>query len=145
MITLASFKHRMSQLRLSGIIPATVTPMNERYEVVEDDLREYMTWITRYKIGGLAINVDTGEGPTLSREERKHIISVVASVTKGKVPIIAGVPPASTRDAVRTAADARDAGAEGLLVFPNPAFFGKPLPPEPPYQYHRAVAESSGL
>ncbi len=135
----------MSQLRLSGIIPATVTPMNERYEVVEDDLRSYMRWITRYRIGGLAVNVDTGEGPTLTREERKRILSIVSSVVKGRVPIIAGVPPASTHDATRTATDARDAGAEGLLVFPNPAFLGKPLPAEPPYEYHRAIAEGSGL
>ncbi len=135
----------MGHLRLSGIIPATVTPMSERYEVVEDDLKSYMSWISRYRIGGLAINVDTGEGPTLTREERKRVLSIVASVVKGRVPIIAGVPPASTRDATSTATDARDAGAEGVLVFPNPAFFGKPLPPEPPYQYHRAIAEGSGL
>ena len=119
--------------------------MNERYEVVEDDLRNYMKWISRYKIGGLAINVDTGEGPTLSRDERSRIIQQVYDVVKGKVPIIAGVPPASTEQAVLTAVDARDAGAQGLLVFPNPAFYGKPLPPESPYQYHRAIAEASGL
>lgn len=119
--------------------------MNERYEVMEDDLRNYMKWISRFKIGGLAINVDTGEGPTLSRDERSRIIRDVAGVVHGKIPIIAGVPPASTEQAVLTAQDARDAGAEGLLVFPHPAFYGKPLPPESPYQYHRAIAEGSGL
>jgi len=119
--------------------------MNERFEVVEDDLRNYMRWISRFKIGGLAINVDTGEGQTLTRDERIKTISTVHSVVKSKVPIIAGVPPGSTDQAVQTAIDAREAGARGLLVFPNPAFFGKPLPPESPYQYHRAIAKASGL
>jgi len=135
----------MTHLRLSGIIPATVTPMNERFEVVEDDLRNYMKWLSHFKIGGLAINVDTGEGPTLTREERRRILGEVVDVVKGKVPVIAGVPPASTEQAVATAVDAREAGARGLLVFPNPAFYGKPLPPDYPYQYHRAIAEASGL
>ena len=43
------------------------------------------------------------------------------------------------------ARDAERAGADGLVVFPIPAFAGEPLAPEVPYQYHRAIAEPSPL
>lgn len=132
-------------MKLGGIIPATVTPMNSSFEVVEDDLRRYMQWITKFRIGGLAINVDTGEGPSLSGDERKRVLRTVAAVVKKKVPIIAGVPPASTAEAVRTAVEAKEAGADGYLVFPHPAFYGKPLSVDAPYHYHKAIADATRL
>jgi 4-hydroxy-tetrahydrodipicolinate synthase len=136
---------KATNIKLQGIIPATITPMNERYEIVEDDLRRYMEWITRFKIGGLAINVDTGEGPSLTSEERKMVLSVVSSVVKKRIPIVAGVPPSNTEQAVKTALEAKNAGADALLVFPNPAFYGQPLPAELPYLYHKAIADATHL
>lgn len=135
----------LSSPDLRGIIPAIVTPMNEKYEVEEDDLRSYARWIARFEIGGLAVNVDTGEGPHLSDEERKRIISIVSSVIGNRVPIVAGVPPASTRDAGKSASDARESGANALLVFPHPFFYGQPLSADLPYNYHRAIAMASRL
>ncbi len=135
----------MTELKLGGIIPATVTPMNSKYEIVEDDIRRYMQWITKFRIGGLAINVDTGEGPTLTSDEKKRVLKVVSSVVKKKIPVIAGVPPASTSEAVRMALEAKESGADGYLVFPNPAFYGKPLSVDVPYQYHKAIADATHL
>jgi 4-hydroxy-tetrahydrodipicolinate synthase len=39
----------------------------------------------------------------------------------------------------------REAGADCLLVFPITAYLGKPLSPEVPYRYHRAIADEVGL
>jgi len=134
---------QMSEVKLHGIIPAIVNPMNERFDIVEEDVRNYIQWIMKFRIGGLAVNVDTGEGPHLTREERKRVISIVSSIVKGRVPIIAGVPPASTAEAARTAAENREAGADALLVFPHTFFYGQPLPAELPYNYHKAIAEAA--
>jgi 4-hydroxy-tetrahydrodipicolinate synthase len=142
---LFDFIIQLSIVKFEGIIPATVTPMNERYQIVEEDLRNYMKWLMKFNLGGLAINVDTGEGPFLTRKERRAVLSIVSSVVKKKVPVIAGVPPASTAEASECAVDNKDAGADGLLVFPNPSFYGKPLHPELPYLYHKALADASHL
>lgn len=135
----------MNLLKLEGIIPATVTPMNDRFEIVEEELVSYVQWISKFRIGGLAVNVDTGEGQHLTSEERKKIISLTSRVVSKRFPLIAGVPPSSTSEAKGTAADAKTAGADALLVFPNPAFYGKPLSPELPYYYHKAIAGESEL
>lgn len=132
-------------LYLGGIIPATVLPMGSDYRMDEKSLRSYMRWIVEQGIVALAINVDTGEGPHLYREERKEVIQVVADEIRGRVPIIAGLSASFTHQAVELARDAREAGADALLVFPIQAFHGKPLPLEVPYLYHRSIAEASGL
>jgi len=131
--------------KLGGIIPATVLPMGPDYRVDEDALKEYIRWLTGFKVGGLAINVDTGEGPHLHREERVKVLKIVRQVVGGRVPIVAGLQANFTAEAVEAATEARKAGADALLVFPIPAFLGEPLPPEIPYAYHRAVAEGANI
>lgn len=135
----------MKQLDPRGIIPATVLPMKKDFSIDEDSLVDYVKWITKYKIGGLAINVDTGEGPHLTEAERICVLEIVSNTVKGKIPIIAGLTSRFTSEAVRMALDAKKAGADGLLMFPIPAFAGHPLDPDIPYRYHKAVAENADL
>jgi 4-hydroxy-tetrahydrodipicolinate synthase len=134
----------MKSLTLRGIIPGVVTPMNSEYEIMLDDLSTYIEWLSKFRLGGVAVNVDVSEGPHLTDEERVQVIRTVASFSKGKIPIIAGVPPTSTKQAVKTAILSRDAGADALLVFPHPSFLGGPLPPSLPYEYHKAIADATG-
>lgn len=127
---------------LKGIIPATVLPMDSRYRIDEEALRVYIGWLLRFDIGGLAVNVDTGEGPHLYHEERVRVLEVVSEVVKGKVPIIAGLPASFTDQAIKMARDYLDAGADALLVFPIPSFRGA-KPAEVAYRYHKALASEA--
>lgn len=133
----------MNRPDLRGIIPATVLPMKEDFSIDEDSLANYMKWMSKFKIGGLAINVDTGEGPHLFPEERVKVLEVVSDIARA--PIIAGLTSRFTAEAVQMALDAKKAGADGLLMFPIPAFAGQPLDPDLPYQYHKIVAEKANL
>lgn len=58
----------------------------------------------------------TGEAPTLSREEKKKLIASAVSLVSGQVPVVAGAGSNSTLSSVLLAADAREAGADALLV-----------------------------
>lgn len=58
----------------------------------------------------------TGEAPTLTREEKKRLISSAVSLVSGQVPVVAGAGSNSTLSSVLLAADAREAGADALLV-----------------------------
>jgi len=131
----------MSELNLHGIIPAIVLPMTEDYRIDEPALRRYLPWLLQQGPVGLAINVDTGEGPHLSPQERVRVLEIVAEVVHGRVPLIAGLGATYTAQAVELARQAQSAGADALLVFPIPAFQGSPLDPELPYRYHAAIAE----
>ena len=134
------------ELDLRGIIPATVTPMRPGGEVDEDNLRNYVRWLLAFPgLKGVAVNMDTGEGPQLLRDERRRILEIYAEETGGRLPVLAGIGAPNTDVACQLAQDARDAGASGVVVFPHPLFVGEPLPAEVPYEYHRAIADACNL
>jgi 4-hydroxy-tetrahydrodipicolinate synthase len=117
-------------LNLDGLIPATVLPMRADGSIDEGGLRAYMGWIARQGPVALAINVDTGEGPHLTHEEKIRVLQIVREVTD--LPIVAGLAGPSTDAAVRQARDFESAGANALLVFPIPAYLSEPLDPHIP-------------
>ena len=126
-------------LNLDGLIPATVLPMHVDGSIDEDGLRSYIGWIDRQGPVALAINVDTGEGPHLTHDEKIRVLKIVRDVTD--LPIVAGLAGPSTDAAVRQARDFKAAGANALLVFPIPAYLSEPLDPRIPVQYHEAIAQ----
>jgi 4-hydroxy-tetrahydrodipicolinate synthase len=133
-------------LDLSGLIPATVTPMRADGSVDEAGLRRYIRWLLGFDgLKALAANMDTGEGPQLLREERRRILEVYGEEVAGRLPVLAGIGAPNTEVAIELARDAQAAGASGLVIFPHPAFVGEPLPPDVPYEYHRAIAEAVPL
>jgi len=126
--------------RRYGLIPATLTPMDENFEVDYDQLENYIKWLIRYDIAGLAVNVDTGEGPHLYPEERVNVLKNITRLVSGRVPIVAGLHARNTEEAVRFGLEAKAAGANALLVFPHPAFIGEPNA-EVVYSYHLEISE----
>jgi 4-hydroxy-tetrahydrodipicolinate synthase len=126
-------------LNLNGLIPATVLPMDADGRIDEPALRSYIAWVAAQGPVALAINVDTGEGPHLTHDEKVRILQVVNDVTD--VPIVAGLAGPSTEAAVRQAKDFKAAGADAFLVFPIPAYLSEPLDPRVPVQYHEAIAQ----
>ncbi len=135
----------MHTLNLNGIIPAVIVPIRQDYSIDFGAYRRYLEWVISQGPVGLAVNVDTGEGPYLTPEERREVIRVTREVAAGRCFIVAGVGGPSTIFAIANAKAAREAGADALLVFPTPAFLNDPLDPRIMAQYHRAIAEASGL
>jgi 4-hydroxy-tetrahydrodipicolinate synthase len=130
---------------LGGIIPATVTPMLDEERLDLAALGPYVEWLIDAGCLGLAVNVDTGEGPHLTREERAAVLERVVSIAAGRVRVVAGVGGPSTADGVANARIARDAGADALLVFPITAFLSQPLRTDIVVGYHRAIADATGM
>jgi 4-hydroxy-tetrahydrodipicolinate synthase len=126
-------------LDLDGLIPATVLPMHADGSIDEGGLRAYIRWVVEQGPVALAINVDTGEGPHLTHEEKVRVLEVVRETTD--VPIVAGVAGPSTAAAIRQAHEFKAAGADAFLVFPIPAYLSEPLDPRVPVAYHEAIAE----
>jgi 4-hydroxy-tetrahydrodipicolinate synthase len=129
-------------LNLNGLIPATVLPMHADGSIDEDSLRSYIGWVVRQGPVALAINVDTGEGPHLTHDEKLRVLRIVRDVTD--LPIVAGLAGPSTDAAVRQAKEFKDIGADALLMFPIPAYLSEPLDVRIPIGYLEAVG-SVGL
>jgi len=135
----------MAELKLRGIIAATVLPMTEAYEVDTPALASYIEWLLAEGVHGLAVNVDTGEGPHLDQAERLHVLETVTGVVNRRVPVISGLGAGSTSGAVAAARELKEAGADALLVFPISAFRGTPLPAEVPVHYFRSIGEGADI
>ena len=129
-------------MQLGGLIPATVTPMTPDFEVDEGSLRRYIRWLLDQGPRGVAVNVDTGEGPHLLPRERRRVLEIFVEEVGGRIAVVAGLAGGSTAHAVANAREAREVGADALLVFPISAFQGQPLTAEVPYAYHAAIAEA---
>jgi 4-hydroxy-tetrahydrodipicolinate synthase len=130
---------------LAGIIPAIVTPMTADGEIDEAAIRPYVEWLVAQGPVALAVNVDTGEGPHLSRDERRRVLDTVRDAVRGRCAIVAGVGGPSTRDGQTNAREAAAAGADALLVFPIPAYLSQPLREDVAVGYHEAIAEAADL
>jgi 4-hydroxy-tetrahydrodipicolinate synthase len=135
----------MSDLNLKGIIPAVIVPMRRDYSIDFEAFWRYLEWVVSQKPVGLAVNVDTGEGPYLTPQERSDVIRTAREVAAGRCAIVAGVGGPSTIFAADNARAARDAGADAVLVFPTAAFLNDPLDPRIMVDYHQAIADASGL
>jgi 4-hydroxy-tetrahydrodipicolinate synthase len=125
-------------LNLDGLIPATVLPMTADGGIDEPALRAYIAWVVEQGPVALAINVDTGEGPHLTHDEKIRVLRIVREVTD--IPIVAGLAGPSTDAAVRQATEFQAAGADALLSFPIPAYLSEPLDVRVPVNYLEAVA-----
>lgn len=125
-------------LSMEGLIPATVLPMTESGDPDFDELRRYIRWVSEQGPVALAVNVDTGEGPHLTHEEKLRVLEAIKEETD--LPCVAGIAGPFTSQAVSQARDFKAAGADALLVFPIPAYLSTPLDPDIPLGYHRAIS-----
>ena len=130
---------------LAGIIPATVTPMLDSQRIDHAAIPPYVERLIAAGALGLAVNVDTGEGPHLTRDERRSVLETVVGTAAGRVRVVAGVGGPSTADGVANALIAREAGADALLVFPIGAFLSQPLRTDIVVGYHQAIADAADL
>lgn len=81
----------------------------------------------------------TGEFPHLQRDEKKLVTSTVAEVVKGRVLVIAGTAACSTMETIMLSEDARQAGADAVILTP-PYYFK--LPDESLLLHFKEVAKN---
>ena len=127
----------MKEININGVIPAAVLPMTADYEPDYKAFARYLDWLISEKAVSLAINMDTGEGPQLKPVERRRALEVAVDVAKGRCGVVAGVMGGTTMDAVEASKMVQEAGADGLVVFPNAAFRNEPLDWRIPFNYHK--------
>jgi 1-pyrroline-4-hydroxy-2-carboxylate deaminase len=128
-------------MRFEGIIPAVTTPFDRAGDVdaaaLESNVRAYV----EAGVHGLVATGTMGEAASLSGEERRAVVAAVVRAA-GRVPVIAGVSAGTPAAAIGLAADAADAGAEGIMLLPPLGYRGDEREIE---AFYRAVAEAAGL
>src|SRR6266702_5407977 len=88
---IARKEKRMERPDLNGLIAAIVTPMRSDASIDEQSLRRYVDWLVGQGVRGLAVNVDTGEGPHLFLQERLRVLQIVVEEVGGQALVVAGL------------------------------------------------------
>ncbi|MEM7463750.1 MAG: 4-hydroxy-tetrahydrodipicolinate synthase [Pseudomonadota bacterium] len=103
-------------MNFKGSMPALVTPFTSSGAFDEKAFREFVEWQIDEGSHGLVPVGTTGESPTLSHAEHKHVTEVAVQIADGKVPVVAGAGSNNTAEAVDLARHAENAGADAVLV-----------------------------
>jgi len=125
----------------TGSYVALITPFRNG-AVDYEKLRELVEFQIKGGTDGLVPVGTTGECPTLTHDEHRHVIKVVVEQAKKRVPVIAGAGSNSTMEAVSLTRYAKEIGADATLqVLP---YYNKPTQ-EGLYQHFAAIAKEVAL
>ena len=127
--------------KFHGSMPALVTPFKDG-KFDEPAFRALVDWQISSGSHGLVPVGTTGESPTLSHAEHRHVVDVCIDEARGRVPIIAGAGSNNTVEAIELARHAEKAGADAVLVVTP--YYNKPTQ-EGLYQHFKAVNDAIGI
>jgi 4-hydroxy-tetrahydrodipicolinate synthase len=104
---------------ISGFVPAMVTPFDERGEIRFEDFETIIRRFLAIGVDGLCIAGDNGESWTLSVEERRSLLACARKIAGDRAPLILGASASTTRQSIKYAEAAADAGADAILLMPQ--------------------------
>jgi len=106
---------------LKGIIPAVVTPFKEdRIDLTV--FEKLLNFLIDKGVSGLFIAGTNGEGPLLSKEEKKLLFKSAVEIVKGRVPVIAQIGEITTKETIEVGESSVDAGVSGVAIV-SPYYF----------------------
>jgi 4-hydroxy-tetrahydrodipicolinate synthase len=135
------------RLKLNGVIPAIILPLNPDYSIDEAGFRCHIKRVIGVKgVTGIVCNAHASEVTLLSREERKRVLQIVCEEVNGKVPVIAGAYGESTQMVIECALDAKEVGTDAILIMPPFSFYwGATQYPEVIFEYFSAIDKAVNL
>jgi len=116
----------ISPLILQGVIPPLLTPFSDSGKAVDEDaLGAHVEWLIEKGIHGVMPGGTTSEGPLLTVPERKHVVEVVITTVRERVPVVAHVGTLVTDETIELARHAQSCGAQAVSVV-APYYYGLP-------------------
>ncbi len=103
-------------MRIGGVITAMVTPFDERGRLAEDEAVRLMRHLVAHGSDGLVLAGTTGEGPTLSDEEKLRLFGLAVEELGDRAMVIAGTGSNDTAHTVELTERATATGVDAVLV-----------------------------
>lgn len=132
----------MTEETFRGVFPYLVSPIDAAGEVKAEVLARLCDDLIRAGVHGLTPLGSTGEFAYLSWKQRRRVVEVVVSATRGRVPVVAGVAATTTAEAVTQARAFEQLGCSGVLAILE-AYF--PISDDGVFDYFRAIAGAVSL
>src|SRR5215210_2669731 len=96
----------------SGLMPAMVTPFNDRGEVDLEATEAVVERFVAAGVDGISVLGSTGEFTHLTFDERKGFAEETVRIVGGRLPLIVGVGSSGTKEAVELARHAENIGVD---------------------------------
>jgi len=108
--------------RLSGLIAATFTPMDDQCAINVEPIQSMVDSLVDQGVNGLYVCGSTGEGPSLTTQERQIVAESFVRAADGRIPVVVQVGHNSIEDARALAKHAEEVGADAISAVP-PTYF----------------------
>jgi N-acetylneuraminate lyase len=112
---------------ITGLVPATFTPLQADGSLNLAVVAPMVEHLIRDGVTGLYVCGSTGEGPSLTREERMATTEAFVAAAQRRIPVVVQVGHNSIAEARLLAAHAQAAGADAISATP-PSYFRPPTP-----------------
>lgn len=115
-------------MKLSGVMPALVTPFDANGKIDFKAFEKLLTHMRQAGVTGWVPNGSTGEYFSQSTEERRDVLRFVKDFAKPGEFLIAGTNAPATREVIEQTAIAKDIGYDTVLL--APPFYSRPTQAE---------------
>src|SRR3954468_20842137 len=105
-------------MKLEGIVPPLVTPLNADETIDEEALERHLGRVIDAGIRSIFFLGSTGEQPALRDAERVKAIRAGKRIAAGKATVVVGAMASGTARAIDNIQAAEAAGADAVAVTP---------------------------
>ena len=106
----------MKQVIFTGAATALVTPFDKNGDISWGEIERLVEFQIEGGIDAIVACGTTGEAATMTTEDHIKVIQFIIDQAKGRVPVIAGMGSNDTQFCVELSLEAKEAGADGLLL-----------------------------
>src|SRR4051794_4901086 len=132
----------MARIGWEGVFPAVTTQFKSNYDLDIEATAKVIDGLIRDGVSGLIVCGTVGENTSLSRSEKVAVMEAAKNVSRGRVPVIAGVAEFTTVFASEVAKEAERVGLDGVMVMPALVYSSKP---HETAAHFRGVAKATDL
>jgi len=132
----------MQKSDFKGVLPALTTKLTPSQDVDFSALAADVKFQIGAGVDAIIVCGSLGEASSLTRAEKLEIAKTAIAAAAGRRPVILTIAEDSTRDAASLAAEAHEAGIEGLMVLPAMRYLADD---REVMAHYRAVAAASPL
>ncbi len=125
--------------KIEGIICAMLTPHNKDGSVMRQGIRALVDRLIEDGINVLFPTGTAGEGPILTMEAKKEVISSVLDAANGRVPVTPGIACPTTEETIALGRFCDDLGTDAVVVV-TPWYYR--LTDQALYDHYAAISQS---
>lgn len=125
-----------------GVIPPIITPVDENENIDEKGLKLVIDYVLDGGVHGVFVLGSNGEFYAFDDENQRRAIEITVKHVNKRVPVYAGVGAITTKQCIKAAKIAEEAGADAITVL-TPMYI-KPNEKEM-YSHFKLIAESISI